>query len=127
MDLYPASAKLPDFLRDPVKSNSTSVDCTPFTEAMGTTGKLGYWDWLEEKIEQPDGTMVNKPSFENFALAMLGGGRVEGPALYYGTWRIYTLSCVLITFLSQTTPGLLLVKPRWSTSEGVLVRFRFIL
>ena len=82
--MFPANAKLPDFLRDHTKGNSTSVDCTPFTEAMGTTGKLGYWDWLEEKVQQPDGTMANKPSFENFGLAMLGGGRVMGTPLYHG-------------------------------------------
>ena len=74
--------KLPDILRDPIKGVSTAVECTAFTEYHQT--KLGYWDWLEEKVELPDGTVGPRPNLEVFGLGMLGGGRVMGTPIYYG-------------------------------------------
>ena len=45
MDIYTASDKLPDILRDPVKGKSTAVTCTAFTEAHNT--HLSRWGWLK--------------------------------------------------------------------------------
>ncbi|GBE80928.1 O-methyltransferase gedA [Sparassis crispa] len=80
-DIYTASDKLPEVLTDPIKGASNSVTCTAFQEALGT--KLARWDWLEEGLGQPDGTVKPRPALEIFGLAMLGGGRVLGTPLYY--------------------------------------------
>jgi hypothetical protein len=79
--------KLPDILRDPVKGSSTAVDCTAFTEAFQT--KLGYWDWMEEKVQLPDGTVDTRPDLETFSLGMNATGKVIGTPLYYGQYIYY--------------------------------------
>lgn len=81
-DIYTASDKLPQILRDPVKGQSFDVTCTAFQEALGT--KLARWEWLEEGEQQPDGTVKPRPALEVFSLAMLGSGRVFGTPLIHG-------------------------------------------
>ena len=74
--------KLPDILRDLIKGVSTAVECTAFTEYHQT--KLGYWDWLEEDVQLPDGSIGKRPDLANFALGMSSAGQVMGAPLYYG-------------------------------------------
>lgn len=69
-------------LYDPAKTQSESDRDTAFNEAFNTS--LSRWEWLEEPITLPDGTLEPKPDLEMFAQAMLGGGRAQGPPLYVG-------------------------------------------
>lgn len=67
---------------DPEKTNYNDVQRTAFTEAMQTDSS--FWEFLEEKVAQEDGTMKPRRLLEIFSLAMLGGGRAQGPPLYLG-------------------------------------------
>ncbi|KAI0931113.1 hypothetical protein AcW2_010267 [Taiwanofungus camphoratus] len=80
LDIYTASDKLLAVLFDPVKTHSASPRETAFQEAMGT--KLTMWEYFEQGVEQPDGTVRPNRGLEIFTLAMLGGGRVHAPPLY---------------------------------------------
>lgn len=82
LDIYTASDKLLAVLFDPVKTHSASPRETAFQEAMGT--KLTMWEYFEQGVEQPDGTVRPNRGLEIFTLAMLGGGRVHAPPLYAG-------------------------------------------
>lgn len=85
--MYASSDKLPQVLFDPVKGQSDSdLECA-FQEAHNT--KLSWWDWLEQPIEQPDGTIGPRPELALFGLAMLGGGRAQGPPLYAGPFSSF--------------------------------------
>ncbi|KAF9493340.1 S-adenosyl-L-methionine-dependent methyltransferase [Pleurotus eryngii] len=81
LDIYSASDKLPQILVDPIKGKSNDVKVTAFQEALNT--KLSRWEWLEEGVKQPDGTVTRRPELDIFGLAMLGGGRVLGTPLYH--------------------------------------------
>lgn len=111
MDIYTASEKLPDVLRDPVKGNSTAVTCTAFTEAHNTN--LSRWDWLEEKVTLPDGTVGPRPHLEIFGLAMIGGGRIMGTPVYYGEPYLAHVANRMLTVL--------LDYPWASLGEGTVV------
>ncbi|KAI0930163.1 hypothetical protein AcV5_006947 [Taiwanofungus camphoratus] len=80
MDVYAASNKLPAVLFDPIKTQSYSPRETAFQEAAGTS--LSWWEYFEEGVRQPDGTVTARPELEIFNLAMLGGGRVQEVPLY---------------------------------------------
>lgn len=81
-DIYTASAKLPQVLFDPIKTQAETDSVTAFQDGHNTT--LTRWDWLEEQVTLPDGTVGPRPELANFAMAMVGGGRVMGPPLYTG-------------------------------------------
>lgn len=84
MDVYAASNKLPAVLFDPIKTQSYSPRETAFQEAAGTS--LSWWEYFEEGVRQPDGTVTARPELEIFNLAMLGGGRVQEVPLYAGSY-----------------------------------------
>lgn len=79
---YLTSSKLPELLLDPVKTQSESALETPFQAALGT--KLHFFDWLEQPIQQPDGTTKPNPQLALFGLGMIGLGRTQCMQLYYG-------------------------------------------
>ncbi|KAI0923350.1 hypothetical protein AcW1_006336 [Taiwanofungus camphoratus] len=78
--IYMASDKLPDVLRNSIECNSTDVSATALQVAYGT--KLPPFEWLEEQIEQPDGTIGPRPEFPFFVLGMIGIGRIQCAPLY---------------------------------------------
>lgn len=82
MGVYTASGRLPAVLFDPVKTRSYSPCETAFQEAVGTN--LSWWQYFEEEIRQPDGTVTVHPEVEVFNVAMLGGGRAHEAPLYAG-------------------------------------------
>ncbi|GBE84215.1 O-methyltransferase tpcA [Sparassis crispa] len=83
---YPNSAKLLEFVGDPVKGWSHSVTDCAFQEGHGT--KLSFWDWLEEGIIQPDGSVKRRPSLEWFTRIMVNTGRLVGtPPFYDFPWE----------------------------------------
>ncbi|KAL4250249.1 Mitogen-activated protein kinase [Abortiporus biennis] len=77
---YRASSELPRILFDSVKTESESINQTAFQETIGS--KSTFFEWLEEQITLPDGTVVPKPESELFGLAMVGVGNVQGPPLH---------------------------------------------
>lgn len=79
---YLSSSKMSEVLLDPVMTQSESPLETLFQVSHGT--KLQYFDWLEEPIQQPDGTTKPKPDLALFGLAMIGLGRTQCMQLYYG-------------------------------------------
>ncbi|KAI0789377.1 S-adenosyl-L-methionine-dependent methyltransferase [Abortiporus biennis] len=79
-EVYEASAKLPEVIFDPLKTNSESVLVTPFQVATGKN--LSLWDWMEQPEVLEDGTLAPKPLLDRFMLAMVGAGRAQGPPLY---------------------------------------------
>ena len=85
MDTFTGACKLPDVLRDPVKTHSTSPAESPLSEALGIS--LTYWDWLESDVKQPDGSTGPNPSLETFTLGMLGNGRVMSGPVCFGELR----------------------------------------
>jgi len=80
MEVYTASDKLLPLLFDPVKTHSTSNRVSAWQEAIGSD--LTVWEYLEQKIEQPDGTLRPRPELEIWALGMVGGGRAFASAIY---------------------------------------------
>ncbi|KAI0922947.1 hypothetical protein AcV5_009806 [Taiwanofungus camphoratus] len=78
--LHMASNRLPDALRSSVGSNSTDASATALQLAYDT--KLPAFEWLEEQIEQPDGTIGPRPEFRFFSLGMIGVGRIHCTPLY---------------------------------------------
>ncbi|KAL6305483.1 S-adenosyl-L-methionine-dependent methyltransferase [Sparassis latifolia] len=83
---YPASAKLLEIAGDPVKGWSNSATDCAFQEGHGT--KLSFFDWLEEGIIQPDGSVKPRPALEQFTVAMVNSGNVLGtPPSYYFPWE----------------------------------------
>lgn len=85
METYDASVKLPDVLRNTTDPNTPLR--LAFQEGMQT--KQTYFEWLEEKVPQPDGTLGPRPNLEIFSLAMLGGGRVLTTPMNYGKSGCY--------------------------------------
>ena len=81
-EIYDASQKLPEVLRDPITGHSVSPSCTAMTKALGTD--LTLWEWFEEQVPQPDGSLGPRPELERFALAMIGNGQAMSRALYHG-------------------------------------------
>ncbi|KIP12880.1 hypothetical protein PHLGIDRAFT_97630 [Phlebiopsis gigantea 11061_1 CR5-6] len=79
METYDASVKLPDVIRNTLYPNIPLR--LAFKEGLQTT--QSYFEWLEEKVPQPDGSLGPRPSLEIFSLAMLGGGRVLTPPVNY--------------------------------------------
>lgn len=67
---------------DPEKTNHSNVRQTAFTEAMKTNSS--FWEYIEEKVVQADGSVQPRRLHDIFSLAMLGGGRAQGPPLYEG-------------------------------------------
>lgn len=80
--MYTASAKLPDVVMDPVKTQSDSAVDTAFQIAHNT--KLNFFEWMEEPVKQADGTTRTKREFSAFGPAMWGAGRALGIPLYHG-------------------------------------------
>ncbi|OSX68054.1 hypothetical protein POSPLADRAFT_1043216 [Postia placenta MAD-698-R-SB12] len=72
--------KLPAVLFDPVKTHSRSPRESAFQEAYGTNSTL--WEYLEEPVEQPDGTMGPRPAFNTWIGGMMAAGRAESSATY---------------------------------------------
>lgn len=90
---------------DPKKGASYKASETPLQEAVGTSKSV--WEWLEEKVparelknnagypgffdsyisevnDWESESVVSRPEFDIFGLAMLGVGRVNGTAHVYG-------------------------------------------
>ena len=57
------------------------------TKALGTD--LTLWEWFEEQVPQPDGSLGPRPELERFALAMIGNGQAMNRALYYGVFESF--------------------------------------
>lgn len=74
--------KLPVVLFDPVKAHSASPREAAFQEAYGT--KLTFWEYLEELVEQPNGTMGPRPELDVWINAMIASGQIEAGASYVG-------------------------------------------
>ncbi|KAL6302966.1 S-adenosyl-L-methionine-dependent methyltransferase [Sparassis latifolia] len=83
---HPASAKLLEIVGDPVKGWSNSATDSAFQEGHGT--KLSFFDWLEEGIIQPDGSVKPRPALERFTVSMVNtSGFVGTPPFYYFPWE----------------------------------------
>lgn len=89
LDAYAASGSLPKVLFRSARTAPTPDRATAFNEAVGTN--LSHWEFLDQGIEQPDGTIPHRPELDIYSLAMLGGGRVLVPPLCAGTWPRSTL------------------------------------
>jgi hypothetical protein len=104
LHIYAASEYLPKYLVGE-KGASYKVDETPFQNAVGTYKPL--WDWMTERMPAdqvgsngpgypsvPDLSNCNvapdekglfgRPELDNFALAMVGGGKTSGAAHAFG-------------------------------------------
>ncbi|KAI0939258.1 hypothetical protein AcW1_004349 [Taiwanofungus camphoratus] len=79
-ELYTASDKLMPLLFDPTKTHSNANRGSAWQEVTGT--KQNVWEYLEERIQQPDGRMQSRPQLAIWALGMVGGGRALAPSLY---------------------------------------------
>lgn len=66
---------------DPVKTYSTSSREAAFQEAYGT--QLTLWEYIEEQVEQPDGTLQARPELSRWITGMTVAGQIESGALYY--------------------------------------------
>ncbi|GBE84214.1 O-methyltransferase-domain-containing protein [Sparassis latifolia] len=87
-DYYSVSDKLLKIIGDPVKGWSNSVTDSAFQEGHGT--KLSFWDWLEEGVVQPDGSVKPRPSLERFTLSMVNASRLIGtPPFYDFPWESF--------------------------------------
>lgn len=64
---------------NPVKGHSTSNRETAWQEAIGSDQTV--WEYLEQKVEQPDGTLVPRPSLAVWAHGMVAGGRADASCL----------------------------------------------
>jgi len=80
-DIHATAHTLLPFLFDPVKTHSTSSHVSAFQDVIGTD--LTLWEYIEQGIEQPDGTVIPRPDNELYSLGMIGGGRLFGSGIYY--------------------------------------------
>lgn len=79
IELFTASDELLPLLLNPVKGHSTSNRETAWQEAIGSDQTV--WEYLEQKVEQPDGTLVPRPSLAVWAHGMVAGGRADASCL----------------------------------------------
>lgn len=82
--------ELPDILRDPVKGASMAPVDSAFTQSVGRP--VTFFEWLEEKIPQDEGSLKFNPMLEVASLAMVSGGRVCSAATAHGTPLVSDLS-----------------------------------
>lgn len=105
MQNYAASEHFPRYIVSP-KGKSYKAEETAFQNAMGSDKPV--WDWMTERLPSdqvisdgpgypgvPDLSkcgvafdhkgLVGRPELENFALAMLGGGKASGAAHAFGS------------------------------------------
>ncbi|KAH9938260.1 S-adenosyl-L-methionine-dependent methyltransferase [Fomitopsis serialis] len=71
--------KLPSVLMDPVKSRATAPNQSAFQEAVGTD--LTFWEWCEQGVEQPDGTVQPRPLHKTFSMAMMATGQIVSSSI----------------------------------------------
>ncbi|CCM06436.1 uncharacterized protein FIBRA_08697 [Fibroporia radiculosa] len=76
---YPASWKLPAVLLDPVKTHSLAPRESPLQEALGSNQTL--FEYLGEKVEAHDGSLVHRPELQIYQLAFAGLGQLHAPSL----------------------------------------------
>ncbi|KZT12560.1 S-adenosyl-L-methionine-dependent methyltransferase [Laetiporus sulphureus 93-53] len=80
MEMYTASDKLKSLLFDPAKTYSTSNRVSAWQEAIDD--HFTVWEYLEQQIQQPDGSIKPNPSLEIWALGMVGGGHAFANGMY---------------------------------------------
>ncbi|PCH39010.1 S-adenosyl-L-methionine-dependent methyltransferase, partial [Wolfiporia cocos MD-104 SS10] len=79
-EMYTASDQLLPLLFDKVKTNATSDRVTAWQDAIGAD--LTVWEYLEQHIEQPDGSLGPRPQLRNWTRGMIGGGRAFASGMY---------------------------------------------
>ena len=92
MEVYTASDKLPTVLYGSFDKPSRK---SAFQEAYATDKDI--WEWLEQMVELPDGTVVPRPEREIWRTGMweFGAGPVSAPALCDGESAFQRFRCTL--------------------------------
>ncbi|KZT74274.1 S-adenosyl-L-methionine-dependent methyltransferase [Daedalea quercina L-15889] len=80
MEIYSATDKLFDLLFDPVKTNSYNPRESAWQEATGDN--LLPYEYLEQHVERPDGSVGPRPQLDIWSHAMVGVGRASAAAMY---------------------------------------------
>ncbi|KAJ5725584.1 uncharacterized protein N7483_006941 [Penicillium malachiteum] len=78
---YKVSESLPAAVRQSGSGYTATNTNTAFNIRHETD--LSFWDWLNTKVEQDDGTVGPRPELDYFAKAMTGIGRVSSTAMIY--------------------------------------------
>lgn len=74
--------KLPSVLMDPIKTHATAPNHAAFQEAMGTN--LTFWEWCEQNVTQPDGTVGPNPLLKTFTSSMMATGQLVSSSIIHG-------------------------------------------
>lgn len=83
METFTAAGKLPQVLYNTVGKPSTGLR-SAFQTAYDYTGSV--WEWIEESIVQPDGTVGPRPELDIWLTGMwkFGLEHVQAPAVCLG-------------------------------------------
>ncbi|PCH41151.1 S-adenosyl-L-methionine-dependent methyltransferase [Wolfiporia cocos MD-104 SS10] len=79
-EVYTASDQLLPLLFDKVKTDATSNRVTAWQDAIGADSTV--WEYLEQHIEQPDGSLGPRPQLGTWARGMVGGGHAFASGMY---------------------------------------------
>lgn len=74
--------RLPSVLMDPIKTHATAPNQAPFQEALGTS--LTFWEWCEQDVIQPDGTIGPNPLLKTFTSSMMATGQLVSSSIIHG-------------------------------------------
>ena len=118
--LYKATEILPSYLRNPSLNRSTSPADAVMMKAFGSD--VDMWNWLEEKVEQPDGSLGPRPELTEFSLAMVGQGRTLSVALCHGKHEPHMMHLHTNLATSQTIHGVSWARQQSWMSAVVSVR-----
>ncbi|KAH9938266.1 S-adenosyl-L-methionine-dependent methyltransferase [Fomitopsis serialis] len=80
MEVYSATDKLFTLLFDPAKTHSNNPRESAWQEATGSD--LLTYEYLEQIVERPDGTVGPRPQLDIWTHAMVGVGRASATAMY---------------------------------------------
>ncbi|PCH41150.1 S-adenosyl-L-methionine-dependent methyltransferase, partial [Wolfiporia cocos MD-104 SS10] len=79
-EMYTASDQLLPLLFDKVKTNATSDRVTAWQDAIGADSTV--WEYLEQHIEQPDGSLGPRPQLRNWTRGMIGSGHAFASGIH---------------------------------------------
>ncbi|KZT74280.1 S-adenosyl-L-methionine-dependent methyltransferase [Daedalea quercina L-15889] len=71
--------RLPSVLMDPAKTHATAPNQAAFQEALGTD--LTFWEWCEQDVRQPDGTLQPNSLLKTFTSAMMATGKLVSSSI----------------------------------------------
>lgn len=74
--------KLPSVLMDPELTHATAPNKAPFQEALGTS--LTFWEWCEQDVAQPDGSVGPNPLLRMFTSSMMATGQLVSSSIIHG-------------------------------------------